>query len=84
MNPQRFAQCNTVMKAPSGMENCYDLHAARVVYPDGAPAVITAWRPTMEELVRINLGEPIWLSMIGETMQPVSIGLDSPFEKKAS
>ena len=80
MNPQRFAQCNIVMKAPEGMENCHDLHAAKIQYADGLPAVITAWRPTPEELVRINLGEPIWLSLIGETMQPAHIGLDSPFE----
>ena len=80
MNPVRFAQCNVVMKAPPNMDKCYDLHACQCHYPDGTPAVISAWRPTPEELVRLNLGEPIFLSLIGQTMPPAALIMDNPFE----
>ena len=57
------------------MDNCADIHAFK-----GQGQVITCWWPTPEELVRINLGEPIWLGVIGETMPPVFVMADSPFQ----
>lgn len=63
MIPQRFANSNIVMKAPRDMTDCSDIHA----YSDGKQ-FITAWKPTPEELVKINLGEPVWLYTIGAAM----------------
>lgn len=74
MNPQRFAHANCVMKAPKGMPECADVHSFR----DGLQ-VITAWRPTPEELVQINLGNPIWLYCVGKSMPPVALVMDDPF-----
>jgi len=74
MNPQRFAESNIVMKAPAGMENCCDVHAFK-----DSQHVITAWRPTPEELVKINLGEPIWIGILGDSMPPVFVTADRPF-----
>ena len=64
------------MKRPPNMteEECADIHAFR----DGK-YVITAWRPTPEELVKINLGEPVYLMIVGATMPPVSVTADNPF-----
>ena len=80
MNPQRFAESNTVMLAPHGMEECNNIHAWKGAWGQ-QPAVITAWRPTPEELVQINLGEPIYLGCCGTTMPPVFLIVGSPFEK---
>lgn len=77
MTPQNFPESNTVMLAPKGMENCVDIHAFR----DGQQ-VITAWRPSPEELVKINMGEPIWLMLVGPTMQPALVTADYPFVKQ--
>ncbi len=74
MIPQRFKEVNTVMRGPDGMKNCADLHCFQ-----NDQQIISAWRPTPEELVRLNLGEPVWLSVIGQQMPPVWIGVDSPF-----
>src|SRR5690348_16569151 len=64
--PQRFTEANAVRTAPPDMENCSDLH----LYAD-TEQCISAWRPTPEELVRINLGEPIWLWVVmGGNMPP--------------
>jgi len=72
MNPQRFSESNTVMRRPPDMteEECADVHA----YADGK-IVITAWAPTPEELVKINLGEPVFLCVHGQTMPPVSLSV---------
>lgn len=64
------------MKRPAGMteEECFDVVAYR-----GAGRVITCWRPTPEELVKLNLGEPVWLSLVGVTMQPALVTVEYPF-----
>lgn len=78
MIPQRFSEANSVRRAPPGMENCNDLH----LYSD-AEQCISAWRPTPEELVKINLGEPVFLWVImGGDMPPVALTVGSPFEQK--
>lgn len=74
MNPQRFAASNIVMRAPANMPECEDIHA----FADGEH-VITAWRPTPEELVKLNLGEPVYLWIWGRTMPPVSVTMEDPF-----
>ncbi len=79
MIPTRFAQCNTVMLAPPGMPNCVDVHACRTI-ADGNPVVLTAWKPSPEELVKINLGEPIYLLLWGDTMPPAAVTADDPFQ----
>lgn len=74
MTPQRFAEANTVMAAPKGMPDCVDVHA----FADGQ-RVVTAWRPSPEELVKINLGEPVYLMLWGGGMQPALVTADNPF-----
>lgn len=81
MTPVRFPESNIVMTSPKGMENCIDVHACKTSYDDGQQVVITAWRPSNAELVKINLGEPIFLMVCGVTMPPVSLTADSPFIK---
>lgn len=76
MRPQRFAECNKLLTRPPTMtpDQCFDIHA----YANGQH-VVTAWRPTPEELVKINLGEPVWLIIWGRTMPPVCVTADRPF-----
>lgn len=80
MNPVRFAQADKVFHAPPGMNNCCDIHAAVVQWAGGQISVLTAWRPTPEELVRLNLGEPVFLSVCGEGMPPVALMVGNPLE----
>lgn len=77
MIPQRFAQANVMMRPPPGMEASVEpVHAFH-----GAGRVVTAWRPTPEELVRLNLGEPLYLTILGQGMPPVALMVESPFEE---
>jgi hypothetical protein len=84
VTPQRFANSNVVVKAPEGMDNCNDVHAWVGQTPDGTACCITAWRPTREELVKLNLGEPLWLWCCGSSMPPVALSTDDPFEPKTT
>lgn len=75
MNPVRFAEVNSVRTAPPGMDDCMDVHC----YADDKYC-ITAWRPTPEELVKLNLGEPVYLGVLmAGGMPPVFLTVDSPF-----
>jgi hypothetical protein len=42
----------------------------------GQPVIASYWRPTPEELVLLNAGAPVALWVIGQTMPPVSLGVD--------
>lgn len=85
MNAQRFPESNTVMRRPDGWteDECCDVHAYRGEAADKHPVIITAWKPTPEELVRLNLGEPIYLCVWGQGMPPVALTLDNPFTAEA-
>lgn len=76
MSPTFFAESNCVMRRPKDMtgEQCFDVHAFR----DGTQ-VVTCWQPTPEERVKIAIGEPVWLILIGPTMQPAMLTADKPF-----
>jgi hypothetical protein len=60
------------------MDCCCDVHA----YAD-ENYCITAWRPTMQELIRLNLGEPLYLGIaMSGNMPPVFLTVDNPFTKE--
>ena len=67
MIPQRFPEANTMMVRPKGWteEECSDIHA---FVGDGW--VNTAWRPTPTELMKLNLGEPVYLMLKGGRCNP--------------
>ena len=77
MIPESFPSANSIMRRPAAMtaDECADLPAFR----DGKQ-VITAWRPSADELVKINQGAPIWLILIGCSMQPALVTADNPFQ----
>lgn len=69
------------MHRPPGWteEDCSDVHAFTGADESKQPVVITAWRPTPAELVKINLGEPIYLTIYGMGMPPVALSTDNPW-----
>lgn len=81
MNPARFGQSNLVMLKPKGLSEaeCSDIHAFR----DGKQ-VITCWRPTPEEQVKIAQGQCVWLYVLGDGMPPVFLSADDPFSPPSS
>jgi hypothetical protein len=80
MIPQYFVEANTVMRRPPNMteEQCIDIHAMA-----NGQQVVTCWKPTETERVKIALGEPVWLVLWGSGMQPALVTADKPFEDRA-
>lgn len=77
MIPQRFAEANQVLHRPANLteEQCQSVHAH---VSQATRQVVTCWKPTAEELVKINLGEPIWLILWGG-MPPACLTVERPF-----
>jgi hypothetical protein len=76
MNAEQFPESNDVLKAPPGVpgDRCYDLPIYR--YSGG---VISCWRPTLEDIKRIVMGEPIYLHVEGPTHPPLMLMTATPF-----
>lgn len=96
MNAIRFEAANGHLGPPKGMTDadCATIHVYRTNTPDGWPLCVSGWRPTPEELVKLNLGEPLFLGVCmrcehgNPTMPPVwlRVGSDTfapPNEERA-
>lgn len=42
---------------------------------DGVPCMMTAWEPTPDELVAINAGAKIEISIMGKSHPPIFVGV---------
>lgn len=83
-----FPQANFTFLKPAGMtdEQCSDLHVWRgmaTIDDDGtkAPAIISCWQFSKEDLEEIAKTGRMWLSISGEAMPPVSLFTETPFEE---
>ena len=78
MNPTQHPSNNDLLGAPpdASIEECQALPITRVNYVGVAPAVVSFWLPTAEQLALLNAGRLVWLSVIGHTHPPLAIGVD--------
>jgi hypothetical protein len=87
MIAQRFPESNITFTKPEGWteRECADIAGFIGTYggDKGKPVVLTAWKPTPEELVKLNLGEPLWLHLAYDRMVPVLLTTDHPWETKS-
>lgn len=71
MNPVNFPESNARFGPPSDLteEQCKTIFAFMSEVTggsvDGANMVVTAWKPTPEELEELNAGNPVFLSCLG-------------------
>lgn len=67
---------NWVLGAPAGWDQKeLPVNALPVTHStaDGVPCVVSFWMPNAAELAALNAGHPVVLSILGETMPPVSL-----------
>jgi hypothetical protein len=84
MQPIQHKSSNDVLRPPAGASRdvCRPLYITRVLYgPAGdgglsVPGVISYWQPTAEQLALLNQGHPVFLSCLGQTHPPVSLGVE--------
>lgn len=48
------------------------------------PVVISCWKLTKEELEEINKTGRVWLTVVGDTMSPVQLTVEKPFQEKSN
>jgi hypothetical protein len=63
------------------MEECADLKVFKGTDSLETPVIISCWKPSPEERVKLCAGEPVWLTITGEGMPPVSLSANSPFQE---
>ena len=86
MLPTTFPQSNKVFTKPKGWtdEQCSDLPVwvGSVMideFNNLAPAIISCWKLSKEDLEEIQKTGQIWLSITGQGMPPVSLFTENPF-----
>lgn len=81
MIPIDFPGKNFTFTKPTDMtdEQCSSLPVYKGNTIDGMPVIISAWKPNYEDIQAINRGEPIYLTIIGHGMPPVSLDTENPF-----
>jgi hypothetical protein len=77
MKPTNHPHCNDVLRKPADMtdEECRDLPICR-----GSEYVTSFWKPSSEELIALNGGGCVALSIMGATHPPLSVDTCRPHE----
>ena len=79
MNRMQHSSNNAVLGAPAGKDQaelpCGALPITRTHVGD-LPAVVSNWRPIVEELAVLNSGGSIALWVLGATMPPVNLSIE--------
>lgn len=77
-----FPESNNALSRPPGMtdEECEALSVYRGLAPDGHSVVISCFKATREEREEFLRTGRIWLWVWGQTMPPVALGTQNPFE----
>jgi len=81
MVPCGFHESNCVLDKPRDMDHdsCESLQVWRGLYDNGAPAVISCWKLTKDEVEELLATGRVWLHVIGKTMPPVFLSAENPF-----
>lgn len=79
MIPTSFDESNGYLDRPPDMtdDECGPLSVFR-----DSQYVISCWKLTVEELETLTRTGRVWLWIVGQSMPPVSLTVDSPFTKK--
>jgi len=80
MKPTHHPNCNDVLKKPAGMteEECGDQPICR-----SSEYVTSFWKPSSEELLSLNGGGCVALSIMGATHPPLSVDTCRPHDTQA-
>lgn len=82
MNPHPIEGATRIVGGPdAGQPEYLPLHIrdmpAEIMLASGrvstVNAMVTAWRPTADELAALNAGAPVYLSILGNTWPPANL-----------
>lgn len=80
MSPIKFEECNFTFLKPEDMtdEECGSLEVCRCTDHHGFPVIISCWNLTQEEIDEVQQTGKIWLTVTGESMNPVNLQVERP------
>lgn len=78
MKPIRFPEQNRTFIAPEGMEDKVDALPAFV----GEGQVISCWKLSLWERIKLLLTGRLWFSVIGDAQPPIWLGVSCPFIRR--
>ena len=90
MNPSSFPEANGTLGPPLGVPEAApdqsgygvaSLIVWRGTFTDGDPGVISCWKPTADDLERLNRGEPLWMCCVARSIPPTILTTDCPFDR---
>ncbi len=75
MIPVSFPEANIILSKPASMpdEQCMQIVGYRGIDEDGHPYILTMWQPNKEDIEAIQSGRPVFLKLVGESMQPACL-----------
>jgi hypothetical protein len=81
MLPVRFPGSTTEFRRPTGMteEQCGSLHALRTYDEEGFPIIVSCFKPSFRERLRLLFGGVVWLGVLGTNQPPVWLVTETPF-----
>lgn len=87
MAPINFPQANDILHPAPGTEEqvmALPIYRYSAVHPEEGftDLVLSAWKPSEEELKRINEGKPIYFMCYGKTHPPIRICTEKIFDNE--
>lgn len=81
MLPVSFPEQNFTFTKPEGWtdEQCSDLNVWKGHDTNQQPRIISAWKPSKEDLDALNNGGVIYLDIVSSGQPPVSLYTENPF-----
>ena len=79
MKPIQHNSNNFVFEPPHGMspEQCVPLACTLIQYEDGARGIMSFWKPTAEELMMLQNGQHVIVTVMGTQMPPINVEVGS-------
>ena len=66
------------MLGANGVLNCDTVPATMIIDEDRSVRVCTFWRPSEEELTKLNQGHSVCLHVVGKFHPPVAVTVEGP------
>ncbi len=84
MIPTAFDEENALLQPPPQLtvDQCEPLSICLAHNDEGQPVIISAFKPTVEELAEIQRTGRVWLMVYGWQMPPVKLSGYSPFGRR--
>lgn len=74
MRPISFHNKEVIYTSPE--PEIEPLPVVRIMYADGSPGLISCWKPSFWDVVRIVLGRPVYLVLLSGVHPPVLLSTD--------